>query len=107
MKQQSQFLVTAMETDKSKGQATEDKHSFAQSMLVAIAASPESRKVPSMHDRAAALGLSKTSGTCLLKLAETQWHCLRNLELGLSWLRVKARIARAFKSHPYHSTKVT
>jgi hypothetical protein len=95
MKQQSRFLVTAMETDKSKGRATDDKRSFAQSMLVAIAPSPESRKVPSMRDRAAALGLPKTSGTRLLKLAENQRRRLRNLEPGLSWSRVKARLGHS------------
>ena len=95
MSQQSRFLATAMETDKSKARATDDKRSFAQSMLVAIAPSPESRKVPSVQSRAAALGLSKTSGWRLLKLAENQRRRLRNLEAGLSWSKVKARIGHS------------
>jgi hypothetical protein len=95
MKQQSRFLVTAMETDKCKGRATDDNRSFAQSMLVAIAPSPESRKVPSMRERAAALGLSQTSGRRLLILAENRRRRLRNLEPGLSWSKVKARIGHS------------
>jgi hypothetical protein len=87
--------MTAMETDKCKGRATDDNRSFAQSVLVAIAPSPESRKVPSMRERAAALGLSQTSGRRLLILAENRRRRLRNLEPGLSWSKVKARIGHS------------
>jgi hypothetical protein len=91
MRQQSRFLATATETDKSKGRVTDNKQFLAQSMLVAIAPSPESRKVPSMLNCAKALGLSVTSVKHLLKLAENQRRCLRKLEPGLSWSKVKAR----------------
>jgi hypothetical protein len=94
MSQQSRFLATARETDKSNARATDDKRSFAQSVLVAIAPSPESKMVPSVQSCAAALGLSKTLGWRLLKLAENRHH-LRNLEVGLSWAKVKARIGHS------------
>jgi hypothetical protein len=92
--QQKKMLSRALATPQKQGRAPDDNRSFAESLLVAIAPSPERvRDVQKTSQRAKieSLGLSYTTGRRLLKSAAKKRKRLTEKEEGALWSFVKRR----------------
>ena len=96
--QLTRMLERATQAVKKRGRATDDKRSFVESNLVAIAPSPKrpgQPTPPSLNARARALsedgGLSFRTAQRLLSAAESKRGKLTERAEGVSWSQVKAR----------------
>ena len=92
--QRKRAFARATETEKPRARPDDDRRSFVQSNLVAVAPSPDrpgSAPVPSLNARARATGLPMTTAKTLLKDAAARRAKLTKREEGISWSSVEAR----------------
>jgi hypothetical protein len=85
--QQKRMIALALTTTTEKGRPTDDKRSFAQSLILASASSPNSKPIGN-RKRAKVLGLPYSTTHRLFKNAKVVRSQLKNIEEGLSWSTV-------------------
>jgi hypothetical protein len=96
--QQKKMLSRALTTAQKQGWAPDDNQSFAESLPVAVAPSPDragDTKKPSQRSQIESLGLSHAAGRRLLKSAANERKRLTEKEEGVLWSSVKRRKGRS------------
>ena len=80
------------ESSASNKALSHDKQSHRESVLVAVAKSPDNNKqVPSLASRVHAMGLPSTTGKCLFRGAKAKRSCLTKREENTSWSVIKSQ----------------
>jgi hypothetical protein len=92
--QQKRMIALARTTTTEKGRPTDDKRSFAQSLILASASSPNSKPIGN-RKRAKVLGLPYSTTHRLFKNAKVVQSQLKNIEEGLSWSTVRRKKSRS------------